>query len=45
MALAFVRYSRDYVDLESAARAAGLGVHAHVCEAAWDWRARDRGDR
>ena len=45
MALAFVRYSRDYVEQEAAARSAELGVHAHQCETAWDWRARIRGDR
>jgi endonuclease YncB( thermonuclease family) len=45
MALAFVRYSRDYVELEDTARAEGLGVHAHNCEKPWDWRARVRGDR
>lgn len=42
MAWAFVRYSRDYVEQEEAARAAGLGVHAHQCEKPWDWRARER---
>ena len=31
MAWAFVRYSQDYVAEEAAARAAGLGVHAHGC--------------
>ena len=45
MALAFIRYSRDYVELEAAAKAARLGVHAHDCIAAWEWRARERGDR
>jgi endonuclease YncB( thermonuclease family) len=29
MAWAFVRYSRDYVELEQRARAENLGVHAH----------------
>lgn len=42
MALAFVRYSSDYVQEEAAARAARLGVHAHDCAAPWDWRARQR---
>ena len=42
MALAFVRYSRDYAELEAAAKSAGLGVHAHDCVAAWEWRARTR---
>jgi endonuclease YncB( thermonuclease family) len=45
MALAFVRYSRDYAALEDEARADGLGMHAHQCEKPWDWRARNRGDR
>jgi len=40
MALAFVRYSRDYAELESQARAEGLGMHAHQCEKPWEWRAR-----
>lgn len=43
MALAFVRYSRDYVEQEKAAKAAGLGIHVRGCEAPWDWRARKRG--
>ena len=42
MALAFTRYSVDYVDHERGARAARLGIHAHVCEAPGDWRARQR---
>jgi endonuclease YncB( thermonuclease family) len=42
MALAFVRYSSDYVQQEAAARAARLGVHAHDCAAAWEWRAKQR---
>lgn len=45
MAWAFVRYSRDYVAQESEAKAANLGVHAHDCQPAWEWRARGRGDR
>lgn len=40
MAWAFVRYSRDYVDEEKAAREERLGVHAHNCEPAWEWRAK-----
>lgn len=39
MAWAFIRYSRDYVAEERAASAANLGIHAHQCEKAWDWRA------
>ena len=45
MAWAFVRYSRDYVTQETEAKAARLGVHAHQCEKAWDYRLRIRGDR
>ncbi len=44
-ALAFVRYSRDYVDQEREAKEARRGVHAHDCELPWDWRVRSRGDR
>jgi|SRR5579883_753683 len=40
MAWAFVRYSRDYVSQEADAKASGLGVHAHRCEPAWEWRRR-----
>jgi endonuclease YncB( thermonuclease family) len=42
MAWAFVRYSRDYVDVETQAKAENLGVHAWTCEPAWDWRAHQR---
>lgn len=42
MALAYVRYSSDYVQQEAAARAARLGVHAHDCAPGWDWRAQQR---
>ena len=42
MAWAFVRYSRDYVDQEARARADRLGVHAHDCLPAWEWRAQQR---
>lgn len=45
MAWAFVRYSRDYVGEEAAARAAKVGVHAYQCELPWGWRARSKGDR
>jgi endonuclease YncB( thermonuclease family) len=37
-AWAFVRYSQSYVDEEARARAGKLGVHAHGCVAAWEWR-------
>jgi endonuclease YncB( thermonuclease family) len=40
MAWAFVRYSRDYVDEEAKAKADQLGVHAHGCQPAWEWRAQ-----
>jgi endonuclease YncB( thermonuclease family) len=43
MAWAFVRYSRDYVEQEVRARADNLGIHAHGCEPAWEWRAVMRG--
>ena len=33
MAWAFVRYSRDYVELEERAKAASFGVHAHALSA------------
>ena len=42
MAWAFVRYSRDYVTLEQQARAEGLGIHAHGCTPAWEWRAQQK---
>jgi endonuclease YncB( thermonuclease family) len=45
MAWAFVRYSRDYVDQEAKAKVEQLGVHAHDCRPAWEWRAQQRGGR
>lgn len=42
MALAFRRYSVDYIEQEAAAKAAGLGLHAHDCLPAWEWRAQRR---
>jgi len=41
-AWAFVRYSADYVDQERRAKADKVGVHAHGCMPAWDWRAEQR---
>lgn len=38
MAWAFVRYSADYVEVEAQARQEKLGVHAHGCQPAWEWR-------
>lgn len=43
MAWAFVQYSRDYVEQETKAKADKLGVHAHQCAPAWEWRAAVRG--
>jgi len=42
MALAFVRYSSDYVQAETQAKAQRLGLHAHDCIPPWDWRAQRR---
>jgi endonuclease YncB( thermonuclease family) len=42
MAWAFVRYSSDYVQEEAQAKADRLGVFAHGCEPAWEWRAERR---
>lgn len=39
-AWAFVKFSRDYAGLEAEARR--LGVHAHSCRPAWEWRAERR---
>jgi endonuclease YncB( thermonuclease family) len=41
-AWAFTRFSVDYVDQQEEARIANRGVHAHDCERAWEWRARQR---
>lgn len=42
MAWAFVKYSGDYVREEAQAKADRLGIHAHGCEPAWEWRAEQR---
>ncbi len=42
MAWAFLRYSHDYVSEEAEAKAAGLGLHVHGCQPAWEWRAQRR---
>ena len=38
MAWAFTRYSSYYIGQEKEAIGAGVGVHAHDCIKAWDWR-------
>lgn len=40
MAWAFTRYSRDYVEQEALAKLENLGVHAHRCQPAWEYRRR-----
>jgi endonuclease YncB( thermonuclease family) len=40
LAWAFRLYSSDYVGQEREAKAANLGVHAHGCGPAWEWRAQ-----
>jgi hypothetical protein len=42
LAWAFVRYSSDYVREEAQAKADRLGVFAHGCQPAWEWRAQRR---
>jgi|TARA_B100001964_G_scaffold50036_1_gene56321 endonuclease YncB( thermonuclease family) len=37
-AVAYRRYSRDYVGAEAAARAAGLGLWSGSFVMPWDWR-------
>ncbi len=41
-ALAFTRYSADYLADEEAARSEELGVHGRGCETPWQWRAAQR---
>lgn len=41
-AWAFVKFSRDYAGLEAEAKRDNLGVHAHGCRPAWEWRAERR---
>lgn len=41
-ALAFVRYSREYLPQEEEARAAGAGMWATEFVAPWDWRKGER---
>jgi endonuclease YncB( thermonuclease family) len=41
-AWAFTRYSNDYIADEGRAKAAKLGIHAHDCLPAWEWRAQRR---
>jgi endonuclease YncB( thermonuclease family) len=42
MALAFTRYSHDYVPYEAAARSDGLGIHGANCKPAWEYRSEKR---
>jgi endonuclease YncB( thermonuclease family) len=42
MAWAFTRYSSEYISQERAAIGARLGVHAHDCMKAWEWRRQPR---
>ena len=42
MALAFTRYSRDYVSQEEAAKRERKGLHAHNWLPPWEWRAERR---
>jgi endonuclease YncB( thermonuclease family) len=44
-ARAFVRYSLEYVPLESRARVAGVGIWAGPHMAPWDWRQATKVDR
>ncbi len=37
-ALAYRKYSRDYVDQEEAAQAEGAGIWGSEFTASWDWR-------
>lgn len=41
-ALAFVRYSREYIADQEAARQAGVGLWAMAFELPWQWRASRR---
>lgn len=42
MAWAFVRYSHDYAAVEAQAKQENIGIHAHGCQPAWEWRAAAR---
>jgi endonuclease YncB( thermonuclease family) len=41
-AWSFTRYSKIYGPGEDAAKADRLGIHAHGCQPAWEWRAQKR---
>ncbi len=43
LALAYRRYSMDYVDQEAEARAARRGIWGTTFEKPWEWRKRQRG--
>lgn len=38
--MAYARYSRGYVKEEARANVEKLGVRAHHCQPAWEWRAQ-----
>ena len=44
LALATPGESSDYAALESRARQARMGMHAHACLAPWEWRAQRQPD-
>jgi hypothetical protein len=41
-AWAFTRYTDKYVGQEKTTAAQHLGLHGHICAAAWEWRATTR---
>ena len=44
-AVAYVQYSRDYVNQERQARASGRGIWGSVFDAPWDYRRAKKGQR
>ena len=42
LAHAYTRYSAEYAPQEVKAKADRLGIHAHGCQPAWEWRAQKR---
>lgn len=45
MALAYRRYSYDYVAAEMTARASATGMWGYDCLPPWEWRALENGRR